>query len=156
MEIESIKARLSGEEINIFSKDSKMIGTWDFDIPNCRGMIYNMKERLFKVFESKKYGMLFTIPYEAYGSFDSHLSFGSSPNMKLIVTMLNEISVQMAEILLRIYSKLTGQLRKANFHTFIHTSTWNSIVVVGMQIFDISSKIAKVIKISDIQMIESP
>ena len=125
MEIESIKARLSGEEINIFSKDSKMIGTWDFDIRNCRGMMYNMKERLFKVFESKKHGMLFTIPYEAYGSFDSHLSFGSSPNMKLIVTMLNEISAQMAEILLRIYSKHTRQLRwtttQANFHTCIYT-----------------------------------
>ena len=53
-----------------------------------------------------------------------------------------------------------GQLRwtttQANFHTFIPTSTWNSIALVGMQIFDISSKIAKVIKISDIQMIESP
>ena len=96
-------------------------------------MIYNRKERLFKVFESKKYAMLFTIPYEAYGSFDSRLSFGSSRNMKLIVMMLNEISAQMAEILLRIYSKLTGQLLKANFHTFIPTSTWNSIALVGMQ-----------------------
>ena len=73
-----------------------------------------------------------------------------------IVMMLNEISAQMAEILLRIYSKLTGQLLKANFHTFIPTSTWNSIALVGMQIFDISSKIAKVIKIIDIQMMESP
>ena len=99
-------------------------GTWDFDIPNYRGMIYNRKERLFKVFELKKYTMLFSIPYEAYGSFDSVLRFGSSGNMELIIVMmLNEISAQMAEILLRIYSKLTEQLRKANFHTFIPTST---------------------------------
>ena len=105
---------IAGDIIVINHRHMSIIqGTWDFDIPNYRGMIYNRKERLFKVFELKKYTMLFSIPYEAYGSFDSLLRFGSSVNMELIIVMmLNEISAQMAEILLRIYSKLTRQLRK--------------------------------------------
>ena len=85
---------IAGDIIVINHRHMSIIqGTWDFDIPNYRGMIYNRKERLFKVFELKKYTMLFSIPYEAYGSFDSLLRFGSSGNMELIIVMmLNEIS----------------------------------------------------------------
>ena len=166
--IESVKAGLTTEQITICPKDSNMIGDWDFDIPNCRGMIYNNRERLFKVFELKNYRILFTLPHEGDDSFHSCLRFGSSGNMELIVMMYRKISARMEEVLFRIYSKLTGQLRKRisipvypnHKIRYVELCGTDRILVqqsnLAMQIFDIAAQISKVIKASDIQMLDCP
>ena len=131
-------------------------------------MIYNNRERLFKVFELKNYRILFTLPHEGDDSFHSCLRFGSSGNMELIVMMYSKMSARMEEFLLRIYSKLTGQLRKRiSIPVYpeysiedVELCGTDRILVqqlnLGMQIFDISGQICKVIKTSDIQMPDCP
>jgi hypothetical protein len=166
LEIESIKAGLT-TETNICPQDDGEILSWDFDIPNCRGMIYTTKNKLFKIFELKNYAQLFTIPIEGDDSFCSSFRFGSPGNMELLVMMYSE-NVAREEVLLRIYSKHTGQLRKRisipvySRHTivFVELCGTGSILLqqsqLGMQILDISAEIPQIIKTTDIQMVGRP
>jgi hypothetical protein len=62
LEIPSIKDGLTRTENKHLFQGESIINDCEFDILNCRGMIYNLAEGKFKVFELKKYTHMFTIP----------------------------------------------------------------------------------------------
>jgi hypothetical protein len=60
------------------------ISRWDFDISNCRGIIHNINEKVFKVLELKEYELLFTIRDEA-GDGYLDLGFLGPRNMEILI-----------------------------------------------------------------------
>lgn len=59
IQIEFIKNGTKPHE-ELFQVES-LISNWEFDIQNCRAMIYNLSKGMFKVFELKRYTHLFAI-----------------------------------------------------------------------------------------------
>jgi hypothetical protein len=102
----------------------------NLDIENCRGMI--LQERLYKFFELKNYTQLFTIQDEGDDSLFFNLKLGSPGNMDLLVMMYDK-NLAREEVILRIYSKHTGQLRKQisiPVYPQRRLASWNSVALI--------------------------
>jgi len=127
--IECIKKGATTHE-ELFQGES-VICHWKFDIPNCRGVIYNLSERgVFKVFELKNYSHLFAISYtdskltSKGGLLDPEFTFGGPGNTEIVICK----KVKGKSTLFRIYSKSDGIFRK---EFFLKESCWAFVELCG-------------------------
>lgn len=161
VKIACIKAGQSNEYREIFAEELDMI-TWDFDIPNCRGMIYNKKEKEIKVFELKEYDQMFAIRVESEMCWD----FQSRGNMYLGIYFDGNFP-SVDNISLKTYSKLDGQVCNEailhlhpGFELGFATLCGNDRMCVQqiglrMQVIDISGEIPEIIE-TNIEAIGEP
>lgn len=73
LDIASIEAGHTIEQRELFPPDSW--SCWEFDIPNCRGMVHSKDGRVFKFFDLKEYKELYTIRDESDDCLSSDFGF---------------------------------------------------------------------------------
>jgi hypothetical protein len=163
LEIPFIKARITRTENKQLFQGESIINDCEFDIPNCRGVIYNLAEGKFKVFELKKYTHLFTIPDIGMSPDGSYFKFRSPGNMDMVI-----YERIWEGFLMRIYSKRNGKPLKQfilpRYHgyrtEFIAPCGSDRILVqqysLGMDVVDISSENPTVLKKTNIRAASEP
>ncbi|GLJ31989.1 hypothetical protein SUGI_0644020 [Cryptomeria japonica] len=80
--VEDIRHGLEDEWETLFPTENA-IEWWDFDVPNCLGMLYINNENLFKIFELENYNQLYTVANRARSFKD--FRFGSPGNMEMVM-----------------------------------------------------------------------
>ena len=141
IEIPSIKgAGLTTTYKQLFQGESTIDG-WDFDIPNCRAMIDNRLEKVFKMFELKEYSHLFTIPYPDICVHYIHQIAVNFPVFTLGThTLGTSVGIDMVIhqrifkenfVFFRIYCKRNGKLRKEFFLPLNYPEDIEFVVLCG-------------------------
>jgi hypothetical protein len=85
LKIPSIEAGPTTLDSKELFRGESIINYCDFDIPNCRGIIHNLAEGKFKVFELKNYTHLFTIPDIGGSAEVSYAKLGNSGNTDMLI-----------------------------------------------------------------------
>eukprot|EP00253_Pinus_taeda_P013945 PITA_13945 len=111
MEVASVKAGRTDEYRDIYAEEADAV-TWDFDIPNCRGVIYNKDERVFKVFDLKEYNQICTISLERGIPVERKIEwfFQSRGNMYVVIYFDGGFPRNTSDVSFKIYSKRDGEL----------------------------------------------
>lgn len=167
VEIAGLKAGRTNEYREIYAEEADTV-TWDFDIPNCRGVIYNKKERVFKVFDLKEYNQISTISLERGIQVERKIEwfFQSRGNMYVAIYFDGGFRRNTSDVWFKIYSKRDGELCQEGILHLNHETMLQFATLCGddriclqqhgrnMQVIDISGEVPQVIPTNLEEMVE--
>jgi len=111
VDIASIKSGRTNEYREIYAEEADTV-TWDFDIPNCGGVIYNKRERVLKVFDLKEYNEVSTLSLERGIPVERKIEwfFQGRGNMYIAIYFDRGFPRNTSDVSFKIYSKRDGEL----------------------------------------------